>query len=93
MDAIRVDKYTLLKLEDGGEYGFKLMEGWENQAGEYKPNFCRRSFKKGGDEKTAPVSVKIGPDKSTAVSVLLLILKELTGDEYSKNVPVDSIPF
>jgi hypothetical protein len=86
MDAIRVDKYTLLKVEDNGEYGWKLMEGWENQAGEFKPNFCKRSFKKGGEEKNVPVTVKLG-DKVTAVATLLMILKEITGQDYNVEAP------
>jgi hypothetical protein len=86
MDAIRVDKYTLLKVEDNGEYGWKLMEGWENQAGEFKPNFCKRSFKKGGEEKNVPVTVKLG-DKVTATATLLMILKEITGQDYNIEEP------
>lgn len=78
MDAIRVDRYTLLKLEDNGEYGFKVMEGWEDRSGEFKPNFCKRSFKKGGDEKTVPVSIKLG-DRKTAIGVLRTMLTELGG--------------
>jgi len=59
-DAIRVDQYTLVKLEDSGQYGFKLIEGWEGRDGEFKPNFCKREFKKGSGDKIVPVSVKLG---------------------------------
>jgi len=82
MDAIRIDKYTLVKAEDNGQYGWKLMEGWEDRAGEFKPNFCKRSFKKGGEEKTVPVTVKIG-DKNTATGVLVAILKAITDKDYA----------
>lgn len=82
MDAIRIDKYTLVKAEDNGQYGWKLMEGWENQSGEFKPNFCKRSFKKGGEEKTVPVTVKLG-DKNTASAVLVAILKAITNEDYA----------
>jgi hypothetical protein len=78
VNAIRVDKYTLIKAEDNGEYGWKLMEGWENQAGEFKPNFCDREFKKGSGKKSVPVTIKLG-DKSTAISALKMILAELEG--------------
>lgn len=80
-DAIRVDQWTLVRAEYNGEYGWKLLEGWENNSGEFKPNFCKRSFKKGGEEKTVPVTVKLG-DKATAEGVLLMVLKEITGQNY-----------
>ena len=76
--VIRVDKYTLIKLEEN-EYGIRLMEGWENRDGEFKPNFCKRSFSKDGDEKNVPVSIKIG-DKEKAVDVLTELLKGLGGE-------------
>jgi hypothetical protein len=81
MESIRVDQYTLLKVEDKGQYGWQIMEGWENQAGEFKPNFCKRSFKKGSEEKTVPVTIKIG-NSATAEGVLLMILKKITGHDY-----------
>lgn len=76
--VIRVDKYTLIKLEEN-EYGIRLMEGWENRDGEFKPNFCKRSFSKDGDEKNVPVSIKLG-DKEKAVDVLTELLKGLGGE-------------
>jgi hypothetical protein len=85
-EAIRIDKYTLVKLEESQEFGVKLMEGWENQAGEFKPNFCKREFKKGSGEKTLPVNVKLG-DKQTAVSVLKMLLSQIQGD-----APIDDEP-
>lgn len=83
MDGIKIDKYTMVKAEDNGEYGWKLMEGWENREGEFKPNFCKRSFKKGSEEKTVPVSIKLGP-KETAIATLLMLLKEVSGMDYSE---------
>jgi hypothetical protein len=83
MEAIRIDKYTLLNVEQSEQYGIKLVEGWESRDGSFKPNFCKRSFKKGGEEKTTPVSVKLG-DKTMAVSVCLMLLRELTGVDWVK---------
>ena len=92
-NIIRVDQYTLLKLEDSGQYGFKLMEGWEGKDGDFKLNFCKREFKKGGGEKTTPVSVKLG-DKQTAIAVLQALLKELSGEvENNEPATTDNIPF
>ncbi len=87
-EPIRVDKFTLLNVEQSEQYGIKLVEGWESRDGSFKPNFCKRQFKKGGEEKNTPVSVKLG-DKTMAVAVCLMILKELTGSEYVK----ESTPF
>jgi len=72
----------MVQAEDNGEYGFKLVEGWESRDGSFKPNFCKRSFKKGGEEKNVPVSVKIG-NKETAIATLLMLLKEISGDVYT----------
>lgn len=83
----QIDQYTALNIEDG-QYGIKLMEGWVGKDGDFKLNFCKRSFKKGGEEKTAPVCVKLG-DKAKAIEALCWALKELTGNDYA---PVD-IPF
>ena len=83
MEAIRIDKYTMVQVEDNGEYGFKLVEGWESRDGSFKPNFCKRSFKKGGEEKNVPVSVKLGP-KETAIATLLMLLKEISGMDYTE---------
>ncbi len=93
-DFIRVDKYTVVNVEQSEQYGVKLVEGWEGREGDFKPNFCKRSFKKGGEEKNVPVSVKLG-DRTTAIAVLKMILKELTGSDpvrdFSKDD--DDIPF
>jgi hypothetical protein len=87
-EAIRVDQYALVRAEDSGQYGWKIIEGWENQAGEFKINFCKRSFKKGGEEKLVPVSVKLG-DQATATGVLLMLLQQVSGKTYVE----ESAPF
>jgi len=77
-DFVRIDKYTVAKLEDSGQYGFKIIEGWEGRDGSFKPNFCDREFKKDSGKKTVPVSVKLG-DKPTAIATLKIWLRELEG--------------
>ena len=88
MSVIRVDKYTLIKLEEN-DYGVRLMEGWENRDGEFKPNFCKRSFTKDGEEKNVPVSVKLG-DREKAREVLTKLLQGLDGKKETED---DQIPF
>ena len=76
IDYIDVDQYTAVKLEDGGKYGYKLIEGYVNLAGEFAPSFCKRKFGKDGEEKVAPVCVKLG-DATKAAAVLETILRQL----------------
>lgn len=91
MSVIRVDKYTLIKLEEN-DYGVRLMEGWENRDGEFKPNFCKRSFTKDGEEKNVPVSVKLG-DREKAREVLTELLQGLGGkgrqeaEDFGESIP------
>jgi hypothetical protein len=75
-DYLEVDQYTAVKIEDNGEYGFKLVEGWVGRAGDFKPNFCKREFKKGSGERNVPVSVKLG-DAEKAIAILETLLKQL----------------
>ncbi len=79
----QIDKYTTLKLEDRGQYGYSLLEGWMGREGDFKPSFCKREVGKAGEkvEKTMPVNVKLG-DKAKAIEVAAWILKELTGRDY-----------
>lgn len=77
----KIDQWTALNMEDSGTYGWKLIEGWEGREGDFRPNFCKREFKKGNGEKTAPVAVKLG-DKAKVIEVALWMLKEATGREY-----------
>ena len=80
----QVDKYTAVKLEDKGKYGFCLTEGWITQENDFKPSFCKREFggKDNKTEKTIPVNVKLG-DKAKAIEIALGMLFELTGHTYS----------
>jgi hypothetical protein len=75
-DFIEVDQYTAIKMEDGGQYGFKLLEGYVDKAGEFKPSFCKRQFGKDRPEKVAPISVKLG-DAEHAAAALKLLLTQL----------------
>jgi len=78
-DYIEVDKYTAVQLEDGGQYGWKIVEGNVDNAGKFWPAFCRREFKRGSGEKKAPVSIKLG-DKAKAIAVLETMIKQLKSD-------------
>jgi hypothetical protein len=59
---------------------FSLKEGYFNKVGSFSPVFCKRMFK--GEEKTAPLAVKIG-DQAKVIEVALMLLKEITGKDYS----------
>ncbi len=83
---VKVDQYTSVKIEDSGEYGWKLIEGWINREGEFRPNFCQREFKKGSGEKTVPVSIKLG-QKDMAARVLKELMGEITGEPGQGFVP------
>jgi len=78
MSEIIIDKYTALKVEDNGQYGWKLIEGWIGQDGTFRPNFCQREFKKGSGLKNAPVSIKLG-NKDTAILALKTMINQISG--------------
>ena len=84
--AITVTEKVSVELEKyNGMYSIK--EGWVKD-GKFTPNFCRKKFKKDGEEKTTPVSIRIG-DAGTAPDVLRELYRELTG---GKNIDDDE-PF
>lgn len=85
--SIRVNQYLLLKLEDAGKYGVKLIEGWEDKGGNFRPCFCKREFKKDSGEKVSPVAIKLGDDKEAAQRNLLLLLAELGTKQDESDVP------
>lgn len=85
-EIITVDEYTSLKIEDGGKYGWRITEGWIGREGDFKPNFCKREFKKGAGEKTAPVSVKLG-GKTAALAALSRAMNIIRGGESGKVNP------
>lgn len=94
----KVDKFTSLDItERNGKYS--LLEGWEGQSGEFKPNFCKREFGKKGEkvEKTAPVFINIG-DKAQAIEVAVWMYEYLTGkpmgEPYQRqDIPDADVPF
>jgi hypothetical protein len=97
-EVITIDKWARLQLD---EYNgtFKIVEGWENRDGEFKPSFCKREFggKDNRTEKNVPVSVKIG-DRETAIETLCNLLYQLTGEQYRAQTDEptrqdDDIPF
>lgn len=82
MDYIEIDQYTAVKLEDGGQYGWKIIEGFVGRDGDFKPGFCKRKFGgKDAPEKVAPVSVKLGT-KDQAVASLKLMLAQLDDEPF-----------
>jgi len=75
-ETITIDKYTSLEIREfNGTYS--IMEGWINQNGEFKPNFCKREFGKKGEkvEKTVPVTIKCG-SKETLINLANYILSQ-----------------
>ena len=86
MILVKVDQYSTLKLEDAGQYGFKITEGFVGKEGEFVPRFCRREFKKGTGEKNVPVSVNLG-DKASAVLALTTFLAALGGGNLQQEAP------
>lgn len=90
MDAIRIDQFTMLALENY-KGTFSLVEGFENKAGEFKPRWIKEEFGKNKEEKLMPKRVKIG-DINQARAALQMILKEL-GENPHAEIPESEIPF
>jgi len=86
---IKVGKSTVIA-QDNKQYGFKLVEGWTNKDGEFKPNFCRRQFGKDAPEKNVPVSIGIGENSKEATANLRKIADQI---EASGPLPDDDVPF
>ena len=81
--AITIDKYTSVEVENyNGIYSIK--QGWVGQDGVFKATIVKRRFKKDGEEKNAPLSVRLG-DRDTALAVLREIASEIVGG--------DEVPF
>jgi len=80
MSVKMIDQYTVLQVQDRGKYGYSLVEGWMNQNGEFKPNFCKREFKKGSGEKATPVAVKLG-DKAKVLEIAEWLRREIIGEK------------
>jgi hypothetical protein len=78
MTDIIIDKYTALKVEDNGQYGWKLTEGWIGKDNQFRPNFVRREFTKGSGDKNVPLSIKLG-DKDTAILALKTMINQISG--------------
>jgi hypothetical protein len=87
---ITIDKYTVIRIEDGGQHGFKLLEGWINRDGEFKPSFCKREFGAKGSkqEKVVPVSVKLGnADQMRELASALLVAADSVKQRNEEDVP------
>lgn len=74
----KVSKYQMLQT---GRYNgqFQIMLGWENNKGEFKPNFISKR-QKDGSEKAYPASVIFEDDK-TAAAFFRACLTELNAEE------------
>jgi hypothetical protein len=68
---IVIDKYTALEIKDEGQYGYKILEGYIDKAGEFRPSFVKREFGRDKVEKTVPLSIKLGSDPVKALTELL----------------------
>ena len=92
MEPIKVNEYIAVKLEDQGKYGFALIEGRTGTDGEFKLNWCKKSFGKRGEEveKNVPVKISLGTTKQKAIDVLEALLFELQENAASKN---GDVPF
>jgi len=81
-------------VEDGGEYGFKIVEGWENRDGDFKPNFCKRQFGKDAPEKNVPLSIKIGENATAAAANLRVLADQIDGGRGAAGkFPDTDVPF
>ena len=64
----QVDKYTTLSIEERKGI-YSILEGWINQNGDFKPNFCKREFGGKGEktEKNVPVFINaLRPSREAA---------------------------
>ena len=91
MDFIRVDQYTLIRLEEYKDV-FSLVEGWENREGDFKANWIKQPFGKEKIEKKLPKKIKLG-DKQTAIAALQTLLKQLQAETQPESVPEENVPF
>lgn len=88
MEHIRIDNYTVVKLESYKGV-FSLTEGWEGRDGVFKANWIKQPFGKEKVEKELPKKIKLG-DKEMAKNVLLMLLAQL-GEEQA--APMEDVPF
>jgi len=84
-DFIRIDKYTVVKIE---EYNgvFSLVEGWEGKGGDFKANWIKQPFGKDKIEKELPKKIKLG-DAETARNTLAMLWKQCGGQTENPSIP------
>ena len=70
---IRINQWDYIKVENSN-YGWQIMLGYEDKAGEFKPKFCKREFGK-GNEKTTPISVPLGENPVEVLKTLLAMVE------------------
>ena len=74
----KISKYQMLQT---GRYNgkFQIIQGWENNKGEFKPNFITKR-QKDGTEKSYPASITF-EDDATAVAFFRACLAELNAED------------
>ena len=87
---IKVGKSTVIA-QDNGQYGFKLIEGWLNKDGDFKPNFCKRQFGKDAPERNVPVSIGIGENAKDAATNLRRLADQV--ENMDVRAADDDVPF
>lgn len=88
MDFIRIDQYTLVRLEEYKGF-FSLVEGWENREGDFKANWIKQPFGKEKIEKELPKKIKLG-DRQSAIAALKTMIMQL---EAEQSAPQEDVPF
>ena len=82
MDAIVVNQWVAVKLDEHPKYGVSIQEGSIKDDGSFKLGFCSKEFGKKDEKvsKTVPISIRIGT-KEKAIEVLEKLLAELRGED------------
>ena len=85
---ITISKYQMVQT---GRYNgqFQIIQGWENNKGDFRPNFISKR-QKDGTEKAYPASITFESDQA-AVEFFLFCLKDITGKEYAEKT--EETPF
>jgi len=69
---IRINQWDCIKVENSN-YGWQIMLGYEDKAGEFAPKMCKRMF--GKNEKKAPISVPLGENPVEVLKTLLAMVE------------------
>jgi hypothetical protein len=85
MMAISIDSKNYLNVE---EYNgtIKLVLGYVNKDGQFKPSWCRFGFEHKEGEKGQPYAIRLG-DKATAIAILQEALGEINNGPADDGAP------